>query len=144
MKLRNASLRVAVLAAAGMTAPANAVPGGELHVLTAGRWLCEQPGDAIRAPVRLPADDFWAIPDSSYRTGDGEIGSYLLLAERLVMTSGPFEGRSYVLESPAMAHPLDSAGRELAIRCVKSGTPSAYVDPVTAATDTPVPPPATN
>ncbi|BEV00137.1 hypothetical protein NSDW_12310 [Novosphingobium olei] len=137
MKSRLALIAACLLASAGSAVPAHAVPGGKLHTLAIGHWLCEQPGDATKPPVRLEADDFWAVQDSSYSLRNGETGTYLLLADRLVMTSGPFEGRAYAVESAATVHPLGSDGKETGMRCVKSGTPSAYVD--MAETNPPLP-----
>lgn len=129
MKQRRFSARLAAVAALGL-APfsAQAAPGGQLHTLIVGRWVCEEPGDATRAPVRQEAEDFWVVQDSSYRVRGGGRGSYLLLGGQLVMTSGPFEGRRYGLDSTATVHPLGPDGAPLAQRCVKSGTPSVYVD----------------
>lgn len=128
MKSHALVLSLALAATLLPAGAARAVPGGELHTLIVGHWVCERPGDATAPPVRLAADDFWAVQDSSYRLRDGARGSYLLLADRLVMTSGPFEGRVYALESAATVRPLGEDGAALAARCVKSGTPSAYVE----------------
>lgn len=123
----------AAMALCAIPMSVQAAPGGQLHTLMVGRWVCEQPGDATRAPVRQEADDFWAVQDSSYRVRGadgtkGGRGSYLLLGGQLVMTSGPFEGRRYSLESNATLRPLGPDGAELAQRCVKSGTPSVTVE----------------
>ncbi len=118
----------AALALAAGPIPAQAAPGGQLHTLIVGRWVCEQPGDATRPPVRQEADDFWAVQDSSYRVRSGERGSYLLLGGELVMTSGPFEGRRYGLDSNATLRPFGPDGAALNQRCVKSGTPSVTID----------------
>ena len=129
MKQRRFSARLAAaLALCVNPMAAHAAPGGQLHTLIVGRWVCEQPGDATRAPVRREADDFWVVQDSSYRVRGGGRGSYLLLGGQLVMTSGPFEGRRYGLDSTATVHPLGPDGTALPQRCVKSGTPSVTID----------------
>lgn len=128
MKLRILLASLAVFAASSAT-PAIAAPGGKLGTMAGGRWICEIPGDATMRPTRQEADDFSIVPDSSYRTPDGRSGTYLLLGDRLTMTSGPFDGKRFVLDSAAMIHPLDQNDQPEALRCVKSGSPSVFVDP---------------
>jgi len=105
--------------------PAHAVPGGALETLALGTWFCELPGDAVIEPVARPQETFTAVPDSSYRTPDGAEGSYLLLGDRLTMTSGPREGDRYVMDSSAMVHKLDPSGQPGPLRCVRAGDPAA-------------------
>ena len=116
-------LAFSVLLAA--SSPAAAVPGGKLGTLALGRWTCELPGDAVTDPVPRPEETFTAVPDSSYVTADGGQGTYLLLGERLTMTSGPRMGDSYLVEGTAMVRKLDPRGNATALRCVRAGDPAA-------------------
>lgn len=121
MRLRPALLAPMLL----LAAPAHAVPGGELGTLALGTWFCELPGDAVTEPVARPDETFTAVPDSSYKTPDGQRGSYLLLGDLLTFTSGPREGDRFSVESTAMVHKLSPAGEELPLRCVRAGDPAA-------------------
>lgn len=105
--------------------PALAAPGGYLHVLLGGAWVCETQGDATAPPVPKPQDSFQVIADSSYRTGNGAIGTYLLLGNDLAMTSGPFRGRRYKLTGLGILHPADNAGKQAEARCVHHAGGSA-------------------
>ncbi len=109
-------------------APAPAAPGGYLRVLLKGYWLCESQGDATVAPVRQLQDSFRVIPDSSYRTSQGETGTYLLLGTDLAMTGGPFRGRRYKLVGQGILHPLDTSGKRTTERCVRQASASALDD----------------
>jgi len=104
--------------------PAFAAPGGYLHVLLGGAWVCETQGDATAPPVPRPQDSFRVIADSSYRTSNGAIGTYLLLGNDLAMTSGPFRGRRYTLTGQGILHPADDAGKQAEARCVHHASAS--------------------
>lgn len=121
------------LAIAASTAPhpANAVPGGKLGTIAAGQWFCEFPGDATTPALARPDESFSAIPDSSYVAPDGRRGTYLLLGDRLTMTSGPREGDQYVLESTGMLRKLLTSGEAGPLRCIRAGDPGS--PPVTPA-----------
>jgi len=125
---RNAILSLLALSAALAVTPARAVPGGQLGVLTQGPWRCEIPGDAAAMPVAQPAENFRVSADSSYVVANVGAGNYLRLGDRLTMTSGPYTGRRYAIDSEAMVHRLDDAGQPLPLRCVRSGTPSAMAE----------------
>lgn len=122
MKLRPA---LPLLLSLVLASPAHAVPGGELRTLPLGTWFCELPGDAVSDPTARPDETFTVIPDSSYLTPDGQRGSYLLLEDRLTMTSGPREGDKFVVDSSAMVHRLSPSGEPLPLRCVRAGDPAA-------------------
>ena len=107
------------------TGPAQAVPGGELGTLEIGKWFCEMPGDAAAPPVPVPAETFTAVPDSTYISASGVAGSYLLLGEDLVMTTGALKGHRFHLDSAATLHRIDKDGDEIDLRCVRSGDPAA-------------------
>jgi hypothetical protein len=92
-----------------------------MTTLSAGRWACELPGDAVTPPVRQPAEDFEIIPDSSYRIADAQRGTYLRLGSRFTMTSGPFSGRRYFLTSETESQRFGADGKLLALRCVRTG-----------------------
>lgn len=107
------------------SAPSHAAPGGQLRVLIQGPWTCELPGDATVVPTPRTEENFRATPDSSYSVdGQGE-GNYLLLGDRLTMTSGPFTGRRYEVANEGMVRRLDDAGKRTGVRCVRAGTPAA-------------------
>ncbi|MCW1383374.1 hypothetical protein OLX02_11130 [Novosphingobium sp. KCTC 2891] len=128
MNLRPLLPSLAMIVALAAT-PAAAVPGGQLGTMTVGRWVCELPGDAALPATPVTDEDFWIVQDSSYRLRSGEQGSYLLLGNMLTMTSGPKNGHRYRLDSSAMVHRLGADGQQQDLRCVKSGTPSVYVEP---------------
>lgn len=107
---------------------AQAVPGGALRVLQKGNWVCESAGDATTPPVRQLQDSFRVIADSSYRTTNGEGGTYLLLGKELAMTGGPFAGRRYRLTGQGMLHPLDAKGVPTPERCVRQISASVLED----------------
>jgi hypothetical protein len=115
----------ALLMAMLSAAPAEAAPGGLLRTLLKGYWICETEGDATTPPKRLLQDSFRVIADSSYRTNKGETGTYLLLGNDLVMTTGPFRARKYVLVGQGILHPLDAQGKRTTNRCVRQSSAGA-------------------
>ncbi|MEO0033283.1 MAG: hypothetical protein RIS94_3041 [Pseudomonadota bacterium] len=117
-----------LLVALTLASTAQAVPGGELHVLVQGPWRCETPGDATAMPVAVPAENFRVTPDSSYVVTGKGAGNYLRLGARLTMTSGPFTGRIYSVDSEATVHRLAADGQPMGLRCVRSGTPTGMAD----------------
>lgn len=99
-------------------ASASAVPGGEIGTLPTGRYLCEKPGDVTGlVAVRVPEHDFRVLASSSYAV-NGERGSYLLTGDRMVMTGGPFEGRTFHRSSPGYVRELGPDGQPGELRCV--------------------------
>lgn len=110
-----------VSALVSLATPVHAVPGGTLHTLLKGTWTCEWPGDATALPKPSPESSFRAAPDSSYRTSSGASGNYLLLGNRLTMTSGPFRGREFTLVGTTQLHRLDAKGARDGMRCVHGG-----------------------
>lgn len=118
-------LLAAALAASSAPHPAHAVPGGKLGTLAAGLWFCELPGDAATPALARPEENFSSVPDSSYVTPNGARGTYLLLGDRLTMTSGPREGDRYVLESAGMLRKLLPSGGTAPLRCIRAGDPGA-------------------
>jgi hypothetical protein len=122
-KMIRPELILLLLAMAPMTA--HAAPGGLLRTLLKGYWVCETKGDAATAPTRLLPDSFRVIADSSYQTTNGEVGTYLLLGNDLVMTTGPFRTRKYILVGQGILHPLDTKGKRTTNRCVRQSNASA-------------------
>jgi len=106
-------------------APAQAAPGGELGTLELGKWFCELPGDAAAPAVPVPAETFTAVPDSTYIAGKDVAGSYLLLGDELVMTTGALKGHRFHLETAATIHLIDDKGNATGLRCVRAGDPAA-------------------
>lgn len=100
------------------SAPAHAVPGGDLGTLERGNYQCELPGDAS-GPLRVAAPDqsFKVIGASSYRNG-GERGTYLLLGDDLRMTSGPLRGQRYERVSDGYLRQVNETGEQTRLRCV--------------------------
>jgi hypothetical protein len=126
MKRTKLSLALALIVPGA--APAQAAPGGFLHVLLKGYWICETQGDAETAAVKQLQNSFRVIADSSYRTNTGGTGSYLLLGNDLVMTGGPFQGRKYRLVGQGILHPLGPDGKRTSNRCVRQSGASAMTD----------------
>ncbi|WP_295637088.1 hypothetical protein [Novosphingobium sp.] len=106
-------------------APLHAAPGGELGTVKLGKWFCELPGDAATPAAPVPAESFTTVPDSTYITGDDVAGSYLLLGDVLVMTTGTLSGHRFHLESAATVHRIDAQGKDMPLRCVRAGDPAA-------------------
>jgi hypothetical protein len=100
---------------------AGAVSGGKLQTLTQGDWTCETPGDATVMPVAKPDLGFRIVPDSSYIAPDGSRGSYLLLADRLTLTSGLFSGRRFIMDGTEIMRELGQGEAQNGIRCVHAG-----------------------
>jgi hypothetical protein len=114
-----------LMMAALMPTAAHAAPGGLLRTLLIGYWVCETKGDAATAPVRLLPDSFRVIADSSYRTAAGVGGTYLLLGNDLIMTTGPFRARKYILVGQGILHPINAKGQRTSDRCVRQSSASA-------------------
>lgn len=111
-----AVLSAVVLLAA---APAMAAPGGTILTMSQGRYACELPGDATTPPVPQPENNFSIVPDSSYLVG-GAQGTYLLLGNKVTMTSGPFAGRRFDKVGLSLIR-LGADGKREALRCVRVG-----------------------
>jgi hypothetical protein len=99
-------------------APLAAAPGGTLGTLLLGEFVCELPGNA-EGPVGVPVpdEDFTVLNASSYRTATGS-GNYLLLGDRLIMTSGPLRDAQYHRISEKFLRKLDASGKDSRLRCV--------------------------
>ena len=110
---------IAALILIATAGTAHAAPGGALRVLMKGYWACETGGDATTPPRPVPQDSFRVVSDSSYLLGDGTGGTYLLLGQDMVMTSGPFSARRYALVGQGMLHPEDANGTRSEERCVR-------------------------
>lgn len=110
---------VALLALILAAAPLAAVPGGRLGTLPTGQYRCELPGDAL-GPVgqRVPESDFTILTASTYR-GEKGSGSYLLIGDRVTMTSGPFKGRRFHRISPNFLRLIRDDGTDGPMRCVR-------------------------
>lgn len=118
--MRSLLLLMACLLAAFSAAPSSAVPGGEIKTLPLGTYVCELPGDAAGPwRIRVPEEDFAIINASSYRAG-GVRGSYLLTNDRVVMTSGPLNGKRYHRQSFGFLRMLGTEGKPGKLRCVLS------------------------
>ena len=112
----HAALFALALAAA---APALAAPGGAMWTVAQGRWACELPGDATTPPTPQPEHNFSIVPDSSYVV-NGQRGTYLLLANKFTMTSGPFAGRRFDKVDLSLIR-LGPDGKREPLRCVRAG-----------------------
>lgn len=103
---------------AAASGSAGAVPGGEIGTLKKGTYICELPGDATGpAGIHVPEADFAIINASSYRA-QGRIGSYLLTGDRVVMTSGTFEGQRFRRISEGFLRRIEADGSDGRMRCV--------------------------
>jgi hypothetical protein len=111
--------RVLPLFALTLAAPLAAVPGGNIGTLPGGTYRCELPGDAL-GPVghRVPESDFIVLTASAYRASGGQ-GSYLLIGDRMVMTSGPFRGRRFHRITPHFLRLIGPDGQDSQMRCVR-------------------------
>lgn len=127
ISMKHVVLPLVALTLSCLASGAGAVPGGKLQTLTQGEWTCELPGDATAMPVTKPELGFRVVPDSSYIAPDGSRGSYLLLADRLTLTSGVFAGRRFVMDGSEIVRELGEGEQQSGLRCVHGG-------PVTIAT----------
>lgn len=103
---------------ATLAAPVLAAPGGPLGTLRPGSYVCELPGDAAGAvghPVE--AEGFAIIDARSYGVGLDR-GTYLLLGDRLTMTSGPKRGQTFHQLGGGFLRRTES-GVDTALRCVR-------------------------
>jgi hypothetical protein len=123
MVLRNVFLLCCALPVGGLFVgtAASAAPGGAIGTLGQGHWACELPGDALQPPTRQPGDDFLTVPDSNYIGPNGRRGAYLLLGDRLAMTSGPFAGQHYLKVGSSTIIRLGADGQREPLRCVRLG-----------------------
>ena len=102
----------------GVHTSASAVPGGEIGTLSIGRFVCELPGDATGpAGLHVPSADFEVVSASSYRT-NGRIGTYLLIGDRVIMTSGLHKGERFRRVSAGFLRKLNSDGSDGELRCI--------------------------
>jgi hypothetical protein len=96
-----------------------AAPGDSLDTMNRGDYFCELPGDATgRAGFPVAEEAFTITTGSSYSTARGS-GSYLLVGDRLTMTSGPKRGQKYKRLSDNFLRKLESDGSEGKLRCVR-------------------------
>lgn len=118
MKLRRA-LALPALIAASLAAPALATGGGAIGTLQIGQYVCELPGHAT-GPVarRQPQEDFRITNASSYAVGEAR-GSYLLVDDAVVMTSGPKRGQKFRRVSNSFLRKLAADGSDSDLRCIR-------------------------
>ncbi len=115
---RSIAILTAALALPVTIQSATAAPGGELGTMPKGSYTCELPGDATGAlGVRAPEEDFAVENGSAYTTTRGR-GVYLLTGDRLVVTSGPFQGSIYRRQSGGFLRRLAADGSDSDLRCV--------------------------
>lgn len=111
-----------------LSAPAAAVPGGEIDTLEIGRYVCELPGDALgpRGEI-VPEAEFTVVFGSRYRA-KGVGGTYLLTGDRLVFTSGPREGERYHRLSQGFLRKENFDGSDGNLRCVIGNRNNTYAN----------------
>ena len=115
-RILSPALLVAVIAA-----PALASSSGEIATLSTGAYRCELPGDATGpAGLRATEMDFTVTNASGYSTAEGA-GSYLLLGDRVTMTSGPLKGQRFRRVSLNFLRALASDGQDAPLRCIREG-----------------------
>ncbi|MBN8500462.1 MAG: hypothetical protein J0M19_04870 [Sphingomonadales bacterium] len=96
-----------------------AVPGGPIDTLLPASYVCEMPGDATAAAgYRVPGEDFSISNSTSYATPEGR-GTYLLIGDRLTLTSGPKKGNKYHRISDSFLRKLGPDDEDTALRCVR-------------------------
>ena len=96
-----------------------AAPGGPIGTLPLGYYSCELPGDALGAAgEHQPESDFAITHASSYRSATGK-GIYLLTGDRLVFTSGPFDGIKFHRLTDGFLRRTEADGSDGDLRCVR-------------------------
>lgn len=119
MTQRLIALNVLAAVSAVGSAPAVAVPGGQIATLQHGTYVCELPGDATGpAGLRRPDRDFTVINTSSYLV-DGQRGTYLLTGDLVTFTSGPRRGEKLTRLSANFLRELRPDGTPGPLRCVR-------------------------
>ena len=92
-------------------------------MLPKGNYVCELPGDAadpgIAGGRHQPQLDFAVIGDSSYRS-HGVSGVYLLIDDRVTMTSGSLRGRRFHVVEHSVLRESKADGNEGDLRCIAS------------------------
>lgn len=97
------------------------VPGGRIGTLAFGHYACELPGDATSpAGTRMPEFDFIVVNASSYKAG-GIRGSYLLVADTVIMSGGKLKGLRLHRISPGFLRRIADDGSDGDLRCVLTG-----------------------
>lgn len=110
---------LAAILALASAAPLHAVPGGKLGVLAKGQYVCELPGSAGSVSrIHVPEEDFKIVNASSYVV-NGQRGTYLLLGDDAVMTSGLFEGKRFHRETDGYVRKIAKDGSVGPMRCVR-------------------------
>jgi len=118
--MKRAAFVAMIVAASSPLAPAAAIPGGEIHTLPTGQYVCELPGDAAGPfRIRTPEQDFAVVSASSYKVGSAR-GTYLLTGKNMVMTSGPFKGRKFQRLGDGFLRHLGPDAAIRPMRCVLS------------------------
>jgi hypothetical protein len=111
-------LPIMILLAATAASPAFAQ--GAIGTVERGRYVCELPGDAAsRAGVEQPGENFVIESASRYSSAQGA-GTYLRRGNTLTFTSGPRQGESFAIVSPAFMRRTEN-GRPGRLRGVRSG-----------------------
>ncbi|HZU65247.1 MAG TPA: elongation factor P [Novosphingobium sp.] len=103
-----------------MVAAAPALADGPLGAVKRGDYVCELPGDAMGKPgIHQPAEDFSIQQHSIYINAQGK-GTYLLIGNRLTMTSGPKHGTLYRRVNDTFWRKLNADGSDNPLRCIRS------------------------
>jgi hypothetical protein len=91
---------------------------GQIGTMPIGRYICELPGDALGpAGLHVPSADFEIKQASRYKTDRGN-GTYLLVDDFLIMTSGPRDGEKYLRKTHGLVRRLSPDGTPSNMRCV--------------------------
>lgn len=113
------ALFAAALLAACASPPALATGGGAIGTVQIGTYVCELPGNAVGpAGLRQPDEDFRITNASSYAVGEAR-GSYLLIEDAMVITSGPKRGQKFRRVSAGFLRKLAADGSDSDLRCVR-------------------------
>lgn len=116
------ALALAIATTVAASSAAHAAPGGQIGRLLLGEFVCELPGDATGpAGIRVHEQGFSVINASTYTTEAGR-GTYLLIGDLLVMTSGPKRGQRFHRLSQNFLREIGPDGVERQLRCVRQVT----------------------
>ena len=108
-----------IIAAAIAAISAPLAAQGDIGTIMRGQYHCELPGDAAGASgIAQPDESFRILGASRYSAAEGS-GTYLRRGDRIIMTSGPRKGDSYVMLSNGFLRKLEG-GQPGRLRCIRT------------------------
>ncbi len=118
-------LALGLPAASLLAQPVAASGDGPLAMMPVGSYQCERAGPPPHLIPQAVAElNFRILGSTSYKSADGQRGTYLLSARELVMTSAGLQGHRFSVRSTGRVDHLDSAGQLDGISCMRRAASS--------------------